>query len=231
MTERKNGIHVAIIMDGNGRWAEARGLTRSSGHESGAGRVRQIILHADTQGVRKLTLWGFSTDNWNRPEYEVNTLMRLFKKFIVQEADALHARNARVTFIGDRTGLPTQLQRVMSDLESRTKCNDGLQLEIALNYGGRDEIVRAVNKALQHGEEVTTASFLTLLDTSDEPDLIIRTSGEERTSGFMPYQAVSSEWYFEPVTWPEYTPEHFNTAVAAYMSRDRRFGGLTKKAM
>ncbi len=230
-TKRNDNVHVAIIMDGNGRWAEARGMVRSEGHKSGAKRVKQVILHADTCGVRKLSLWGFSTDNWNRPEYEVNILMQLFKKFILQEADELHQRDACVTFIGDRSGLPEQLQRVMAALEDRTKDNNGLHLEIALNYGGRDEIVRAVNKAVEAGKQVTQESFLQLLDTPDEPDLIIRTSGEQRTSGFMPFQATSSEWYFEPVTWPEYTPSHFDTALAAYKARDRRFGGLSKKVV
>jgi len=227
-------LNVAIIMDGNGRWAEARGLIRSKGHDSGAKRVKAIILHAGAIRVKKLSFWAFSTDNWNRPEYEVTTLMTLLRKFIVQEADELQKRNVHVTFIGERTMLPQQLQRVMENLETATRLNDGLHLEIAINYGGRDEIVRATKAIMRDGldpDEVTEEVFSSYLDTSGEPDLIIRTSGENRTSGFMPFQATSAEWYFEPDPWPDYTPEHFDRALAAYANRDRRFGGLSKQAV
>lgn len=231
--------HVAIIMDGNGRWGEQRYGSRAAGHKVGARRVKEIVRHAGESGIQTLTLWAFSTDNWKRPEYEVRVLMRLFRQYIVREADELDAMEVRVTFIGDRSQLPMQLQVVMQQLEERTATNGGLHLQIALNYGGRDEIVRAARtlaiRAVQgqlDAEAVTHADFEALLDTVgvSNPDLVIRTSGELRTSGFMPYQIASSELYFSDCLWPDFTPTEFDQAMATYSTRQRRYGGVVTKA-
>lgn len=232
--EKENkGLHVAIIMDGNGRWGETRFGKRVEGHRRGAQRVKEIIQHADSVGISVLTLWGFSTENWNRPQYEIDVLMHLFKRYIIGETEELHSMNVHVTFIGDRSRLPGQLQNVMNDLEQKTKLNRGLHVQIALNYGGRDEIIRALKKVVQSGEEVTEESFSDYLDTVgvSDPDLIIRTSGEKRLSGFMLWQAASSELVFMEEQWPDFTPAHFDEALAEFKSRDRRFGGLSKKAI
>ncbi len=225
-----NNIHAAIIMDGNGRWADTRGQPRVFGHLEGAERVKEIITQAADIGLGTLTIWGYSTANGKRPKNEVNALMGIFKRFIVRETDELAKKNVFVTFIGDRTPLPLQLQRVMELLEVRTKDNDGLHLQIALNYDGQDEIVRAVNKALSAGEmQMSAETIAKYLDTTgvSDPDVIIRTSGEMRLSGFMPWQSKHSELVFVAKHWPDFTPEDLDAALVEFRKRNRRFGGLS----
>lgn len=221
--------HVAIIMDGNGRWATDRLRPRWHGHLRGALRAKKIIMHADFLGIQVLTLWGYSTDNQSRPNNEKKALMKIFHKFMTREKEELVAKNVRVTFIGDSTGLPEGLQTVMKVLSSVTACNTGLHLQIALNYGGRNELIRAINNAITIGEQVTAESFSSLLDTSGviDPDLIIRTSGENRLSGFMPWQSNHSELVFTDEKWPDFTPMHFEAAIFEFQKRSRRFGGLS----
>lgn len=232
-TKEDKGLHVAIIMDGNGRWGVAHKGSRTLGHIKGALQVKKIITHAEAVGVDVLTLWGYSTDNESRPDNEIKALMNIFQKFIVRETSPLDQKNVRVTFIGDPKGLPSQLQRVMTVLVEKTQNNDGLHLQIALNYGGQDEIIRAVNKAISAGQPVTAESFTCYLDTAHmpNPDVIVRTSGEKRLSGFMPYQSKHSELIFVDTLWPDFTPKHFDEALAEFRSRDRRYGGLSKKAV
>lgn len=229
--------HVGIIMDGNGRWGEKQGKHRTDGHHAGARNVKEIIKHAHTMQLPHLSLWGFSTDNWNRPRYEVDVLLSLFNRYIVSEADELHAADVRVTFIGNREGLPKQLQRVMHGLQERTSENAGMHVQLAINYGGRDELVRAVQALATDIQEgvldpyaLTAAHITAALDTAlvPDPDLIIRTGGEYRLSGFMPYQTVASELFFSELLWPDFTPAEFDRALMAYQTRDRRFGGLSR---
>lgn len=229
---RNKSVHVAIILDGNGRWATEQGMPRQYGHFMGAKRAKEIITHASDTGIGALTLWGYSTDNNSRPENERNALMNIFRKFIVRETDPLTKLNAFVTFIGDRTGLSGQLQRVIHLLEKATMNNTGLHLQIALNYSGRDELLRAVNKAIAAGVSVNEETFTSYLDTADvsDPDLIIRTSGEMRLSGFMPWQSKHSEFVFVQKHWPDFTPEDFDAVVATFKKRDRRYGGLSTKS-
>lgn len=226
-------LHVAIIMDGNGRWATERGKPRSYGHLKGAIRAKEIIAHAAAVGINVLTLWGYSTDNNSRPLNERNALMKIFQKFIVRETDSLAQMNAHVTFIGDKTGLPLHLQRVMQLLENATVQNTGLHLQIALNYGGRDELLRAVNKAVALGEEVDEESFEKHLDTRGvcDPDFVIRTSGEMRLSGFMPWQSKHSELMFVDKHWPDFTPDDLDVALAKFKNRSRTFGGFQTKVI
>jgi undecaprenyl diphosphate synthase len=234
MSNGKEGLHVAIVMDGNGRWAEEKGLDRSTGHRVGAERAKEIITHAASTGVKVLTLWGYSTDNHKRPEHERRVLMFLFQRYIVREKDSLVRMNARVTFIGHRGGLPENLQRVMGKLETATKDNDGLHLQIALNYGGRDELFRAVNEAIAIGKQLADEkAFENFLDTGgvQDPDLIIRTSGEQRLSGFMPWQSKYSELCFVEKHWPDFTAADFDAAIADFSKRDRRYGRLSAQAV
>lgn len=236
--DAKTPKHVAIIMDGNGRWGEERHSNRTAGHKAGAKRVKDIVRYIAKLNISILTLFAFSTENWKRTEYEVRVLMRLFRQYIIREAEELDAMEVRVTFIGDRSQLPTQLQVVMQQLENRTATNRGLHLQIALNYGGRDEIVRTARAlALRavHGQldaaAITHVDFEALLDTAGvpDPDLVIRTSGELRTSGFMPYQTASSELYFSECLWPDFTPSELDQALVAYSTRHRRYGGVVNK--
>ena len=221
--------HVAIIMDGNGRWAQQQGKKRTVGHKAGAKRVKEIVRHAGEIGLPVLTLWGFSTDNWKRPQYEVNVLMGLFQQFIVREADELNAMSVRVTFIGRRSELPENLQRVMGQLEMQTQSNPGLKLQIALNYGGLQEVVDASNRLQRAGVAVTDESLMhEIYQHVVAPDLIIRTSGEYRTSGYQPL-AVHAEWIFTDTLWPDFTTAEFDTLLRQFATRDRRCGGLSKK--
>jgi len=183
-----------------------------------------------------LTLWAFSTDNWKRPEYEIAVLMNLFKTYMLREADELLQMNVRVSFIGNCEQLPEQLQRIMNQLEKRTSGNDGLRLQIALNYGGRDEIVRAmqhvaqaVNDGVIKVSDISEATIVSALDTAGVPDLdfIIRTSGEMRLSGFLLFQAAHSELYFTDVDWPDFTSAHFDEALKCYAGRKRRYGAVS----
>ncbi len=237
MTQDTNTLprHVAITMDGNGRWATERGRPRTFGHHRGAERVREVVRRASDLGIEALTLFAFSTENWRRPDYEVKVLMRLFKRYIIRETDALDAEGVRVRFIGDRTRLPADLQRVMGMMEDRTAKNKGMILQLAISYGARAEITRGV-RAL--AEEVA-AGRLDPADIDDDaisgslhtagvpdPDLMIRTSGEFRISNFLLWQAAYAEFVFVEENWPDFTPDRLEDLVRAFGSRERRFGAV-----
>lgn len=236
--EQSYADHVAIIMDGNGRWATARGLERLKGHVKGVDRVRDVIRAAPEFGVGFLTVFAFSTENWKRSEREVTGLMNLFKRYIRGEAATLDEDNVRVRFIGDRTPLDAKLKSLMSELERLTVNNRGLKLTIALNYGGRDEIARAVaritkaaNMGMLKPEDISEQTIGNFLDTADlpDPDLIIRTSGECRTSNFLPWQACYAEYHFTDTAWPDFTVPEMVKILTQFRARDRRFGAVALK--
>ncbi|MDC1205634.1 polyprenyl diphosphate synthase, partial [Candidatus Pacebacteria bacterium] len=200
---------------------------RSKGHIKGVESVRNIVRSAGEQGIAILTLWGFSSDNWKRPDNEINVLMGIFKRYIVREADELDAASVKVTFLGRRTELQKQLQHVMRNLEEQTRSNTGLHLQVALNYGGEAEIVDACNKLRSLDRSITGDDLRSALSSSEVgmPDLIIRTGGEMRTSGFFPL-AVHAEWEFIETLWPDFTAEEFQKILTEFEGRERRFGGL-----
>jgi len=231
-------LHVGVIMDGNGRWAEARGLSRVSGHARGARRVTEIVEACPDIGVTHLTLYAFSTENWRRPLDEIDGLMRIFRKYIVRRMDQLRDRNVRVRFIGMRHRVPPRLGELMFRLEDHTRDCDGLNLTIAIDYGGRDELTRAVRAIageVRAGtlapDELTDKVMSRTLDTHalPDPDLIIRTSGERRVSNFLLWQGVYSEYDFPEKSWPEFTAADLGAAVRAFRARDRRFGGAVAR--
>ncbi len=228
--------HVAIIMDGNGRWAERRGQPRTVGHHRGVDRVREVIRAARDHGVEVLTLYAFSTENWRRPDYEISVLMRLFKSYIVREVDELDHERVRVRFIGERERLPRGLQRVMRQMEERTRQNDGMLLQVALNYGARSEILRAVRRLAAEATEgrldpaeidETALSDGLFTAGAPDPDLVIRTSGEMRISNFLLWQAAYAEFAFVDECWPEFTAERFAEVLADFGRRKRRFGAVS----
>lgn len=230
--------HVAVIMDGNGRWAQRRGLERLKGHVKGVDRVREMVRAAPDFGIRYLTIYAFSTENWKRSEKEVTGLMNLFRRYIRGEAQTLHEDNVRVRFIGRRDGLDKRLDRLMTELEILTESNTGLQMTVALNYGGRDEIARAtarIAQAVQRGmiqpEDVTEGLISRFLDTAGltDPDLVIRTSGETRTSNFLPWQAAYAEYVFTDTAWPDFTVAELVKVLNTFADRDRRFGAAVAK--
>ncbi len=227
--------HVAIIMDGNGRWATNRGLPRLVGHRKGAERVKEIVRCAPDLGVRWLTIYAFSTENWKRSTEEVLGLMSIFERYIEREADRLAAEGVRMRFIGDRTRLDARLQRLMAGIEARTAGLGRLNLTVAINYGGRDELIRAMQRvatAVAEGRLAATAITDALisqnLDTAGlpDPDLVIRTSGEMRTSNFLPWQSAYAEFEFTQTLWPDFTPVELAAILARFGNRDRRFGGV-----
>jgi len=227
--------HVAIIMDGNGRWATRRGLPRLVGHRKGAERVHKIVDLCPDIGVKYLTLFAFSTENWKRAETEVAGLMSLFRRYIVKEANKLHKNGVRVRFIGDRQRLDAKLIDMMAGLEEKTALNDHLNLTIALNYGGRDELTRAMKLLAEDvadgrvsPKDVTDASLEYYLDTRylPDPDLVIRTSGEKRISNFLLWQSAYAEYEFVPTLWPDFSAEEFADIVLGAANRDRRFGAV-----
>ena len=229
--------HLAIIMDGNGRWATNRGWARLVGHRKGAERVREIVRTAPDLGIKWLTLYAFSTENWKRSTEEVLGLMAIFARYIEREADRLAKAGVRMRFIGDRSRLDPKLQRLMAGIEARTAGLDRLNLTVAVNYGGRDEIVRAVRKIAEAAAQgildprhVTEAAFAERLDTGGlpDPDLVIRTSGETRTSNFLPWQAAYAEYEFTETLWPDFGPEELAAIVQRYSNRERRFGGVAR---
>lgn len=222
---------VAIIMDGNGRWATQRGWPRLVGHRRGAERVKQIVHAAPDLGIDWLTLYAFSTENWKRSTEEVLGLMGLFARYIEYEAVTMAREGVRLRFIGERSRLNPRLKRLMDSIEERTAGNTRLNLTIAINYGGRDELARAAMRLAEkvaRGEVVsaTEADLEDCLDTAGhpDPDLVIRTSGEMRTSNFLPFQAAYAEYEFSPVMWPDFTAEHLEAVLARTSSRARRFG-------
>ncbi len=231
----KQAEHVAIIMDGNGRWATERGWPRLVGHRKGAERVTEIVRCAPDLGIRWLTIYAFSTENWKRSTEEVLGLMSIFARYIEREADRLAAESVRMRFIGDRLRLDPKLQRLMEGIEKRTAPYTRLNLTVAINYGGRDELSRAIKAiAVDVAEgrlapqDVTDKLISQRLDTSGlpDPDLVIRTSGETRTSNFLPWQAAYAEYEFTPTLWPDFTPAELASIVARFGNRERRFGGV-----
>ena len=236
-TALRTAEHVAIIMDGNGRWATNRGWPRLVGHRKGAERVRQIVRAAPDLGIRWLTLYAFSTENWKRSTEEVLGLMAIFARYIEREADKLAQEGVRLRFIGERGRLDPKLQRLMAGIEARTAGLDRLHLTVAVNYGGRDEVLRAVRRvaaevAAGHldPDDLTEAAFGERLDTGGmpDPDLVLRTSGEMRTSNFLPWQAAYAEYEFTETLWPDFTPAEFAAILARYSNRERRFGGVAR---
>ena len=224
--------HVAIIMDGNGRWAVERGWPRLVGHRKGAERVKEIARACPDLGVEWLTVYAFSTENWKRSTEEVLGLMKIFARYIEREADAMSAEGVRLRFIGGRERLDPKLQRLMAGIEVRTAGNTRLNFTIAINYGGRDEILRAARtlaaRMAAGVDEATEVDFNDCLDTAGlpDPDLVIRTSGETRVSNFLPWQAAYAEYEFTPTLWPDFTPAHLAAILDRFGQRDRRFGGV-----
>lgn len=225
--------HVAIILDGNGRWAKAKGLPRTAGHVQGAKTVEQICEDAYNMGINYLTIYAFSTENWTRPDSEVTTLMNLLRNYMKNSIKRAQKNNMCVRVIGDKTRLAEDLQASIAELEQATRNNTGLHFQIAINYGGRDELRRAVTtlaKQVAAGvlkpEEIAEDSIAAQLDTAGlpDPDLLIRTSGEQRISNFLLWQTSYTELYFTSVLWPDFDKNELAKAVEAYQKRDRRYG-------
>jgi undecaprenyl diphosphate synthase len=231
--------HVAIIMDGNGRWAQQRGLPRAMGHRKGVEAVRDVVREAGDVGISYLTLFAFSSENWSRPEAEVTDLMGLLKAFIRRDLADLHSQNVRIRVIGSRDNLRGDILPLLIEAEETTRHNTGLTLVIAFNYGARDEIVRATKKLAEQvarGEiaaaDIDSQAIENQLDTNGipDPDLVIRTSGEERLSNFLLWQAAYAELLFVPEFWPDFSRDIFHAALETYARRDRRFGGVAPVA-
>jgi undecaprenyl diphosphate synthase len=228
--------HVAIIMDGNGRWATSRGRPRLFGHHAGARRVKEIVTACPDLGVKYLTIFAFSTENWKRTQTEVSGLMSLFRRFIVRETRGLVDEGVRVRFIGDRVQLDKKLVQLMDELEATTKGNDRVHLTVALNYGGRDEVARATRR-LAHDvasgkldpDDVNEETLPKYLDTCvlPDPDLVIRTSGEARISNFLLWQSAYAEYEFIDTLWPDFSRDIFGHIVGEFGARNRRFGGAS----
>ena len=227
--------HVAIIMDGNGRWAQQRGRPRLFGHHAGARRVREILKACPELGVKYLTLFAFSTENWKRTQTEVAGLMGLFRKYLEREADELFRSGVCVRFIGDRIRLDPKLVTLMDDLELRTAGNDRVHLTVALNYGGRDEVTRAAKRLayeIEQGrlthQDVDAETLAGFLDTHvlPDPDLVIRTSGEARISNFLLWQSAYAEYEFVDTLWPDFTAAEFARVLGQFGKRERRFGAV-----
>lgn len=234
-TPKTGPNHVAIIMDGNGRWAQMRNRPRLLGHHAGAKRVREIVEACPDFAVKYLTIFAFSTENWKRTQSEVSGLMRLFRRYIQREARALFEEGVRVRFIGDRVKLDDKLVSLMDDLELFTSGNDRVHLTIALNYGGRDEVTRAAKRLAYEIEmgrlthkDVDAETLAKYLDTHflPDPDLVIRTSGEARISNFLLWQSAYAEYEFIDTLWPDFTRAEFAKVLSGYGARDRRFGAV-----
>jgi undecaprenyl diphosphate synthase len=230
--------HVAIIMDGNGRWAAARGLPRVEGHRRGVEALRRTIRAAGDIGIGIITIFSFSAENWSRPAAEVGELMGLLRRFIRNDLAELHKSNVRVRIIGERAGLDADIARLLTDAEELTRANSGLTLVVAFNYGARQEIVRAARRIAEQVEQgalkssdITTATIGGFLDAPDlpDPDVIIRTSGEQRLSNFLLWQSAYSELVFVPTFWPDFDRATLEAAIGEYQQRERRFGGLVAK--
>ncbi|TMV93666.1 di-trans,poly-cis-decaprenylcistransferase [Thioclava sp. BHET1] len=227
--------HVAIIMDGNGRWAKKRGWPRLAGHRKGAEQIKKIVREAPDLGIRYMTIYAFSTENWKRSLIEVLGLMKMFRFMIRREADALAAEGVHLRFIGDRSRLDPALRETMDQIEDRTRGNTRLTLAVAINYGGRDELRRAAAQlAIDHAagkigaDELDDAALAARLDTAGmpDPDLVIRTSGETRISNFLSWQAAYAEYEFTETLWPDFTVEELTEILSRFGNRDRRYGGV-----
>ena len=230
--------HVAIILDGNGRWAKAKGMPRNYGHVQGAKTVETICEEAYRMGIQYLTVYAFSTENWSRPDDEVDALMKLLRNYMKNCLQTAKKNRMCVKVLGEKSRLDEDIRGRIEELENATKDNDGLHFQIAINYGGRDEIIRAVRKAADKvaagewtSEDITEQSLSGLLDTAGvpEPDLLIRTCNEQRISNFLLWQLAYTELYFTPVAWPDFSKEELLKAVEAYNHRDRRYGGLKEE--
>ncbi len=228
--------HVAIIMDGNGRWAKARGLPRTMGHKQGVEAVKRTVEAAAQIGVQYLTLFGFSSENWNRPAEEVQDLMRLLRMYLRAETADLHRNNIRIRMIGDRSALASDIVELIENAEKLTASNDKITVVIALNYGGRNEILKAASdwaldcqaKGIAPDTAAAEEFFPSFLSTADmpEPDILIRTSGEQRISNFLLWQCAYSEFIFTDILWPDFTKQDLEAAILEYGNRDRRFGEI-----
>ncbi len=230
-----SGLHVAIIMDGNGRWAKQRGLPRSMGHRAGVAALRRTVEGAAGLNIKRLTVFGFSTENWNRPSHEVSELMGLLKAYFHSDLSRLARDGVRVRIVGRRTGLAQDILDIVESAEARTAHNDKFHLQVAFNYGGRADIVDAAKRfaaAVEKGEsgsdDLTEPLFGRYLSTAavPSPDLIIRTSGERRLSNFLLWECAYAELVFQDVYWPDYGPDHLRSAIDEYQTRQRRFGGV-----
>lgn len=227
--------HIAIILDGNGRWAKKKGMPRNYGHAQGSKNVERICEDAYKMGVKYLTVYAFSTENWKRPKEEVSALMDLLRNYMKTCLKTADKNRMRVRVLGDKTALDEDIRMRIAELEEATKDNDGLCFQIALNYGSRDEMVRAIKRMCTdckegklEPEQIDETVFETYLDTHDipDPDLMIRTSGEQRLSNYLLWQLAYSEFYFTDVLWPDFTKEELAKAIEYYNHRDRRFGGV-----
>lgn len=227
--------HVAIILDGNGRWAKKRRMPRNYGHAQGSKNVEKMCEVAWNMGIKYLTVYAFSTENWKRPKSEVDTLMRLLRDYLKDCIKRTTKNNMRVRILGDKTGLSEDIRQAIEELEDVSAKNTGLNFSIALNYGSRDEMVRALKKMAADVEagslkpqDIDEQTFTSYLDTAQlpDPDLMIRTSGEERLSNFLLWQLAYSEFYFTDVLWPDFDEKELQRAIEAYNGRDRRFGGV-----
>ncbi|MCT8998453.1 isoprenyl transferase [Chelativorans intermedius] len=227
--------HIAIIMDGNGRWARARGLPRTAGHRAGVEALRRTVRAAGEMGIRWLTVYAFSSENWSRPKAEISDLMGLLRLFIRRDLAELHHNGVRVRVIGSRKGLEPDIAALLAEAEGLTAKNTNMNLVVAFNYGGRDEILRAAQALAEKARagaldpaDLSEADFEAHLDTAGipDPDLIVRTSGEQRLSNFLPWQAAYAEFVFLPCNWPDFGREDLAAAIAAFEERDRRFGSV-----
>lgn len=238
--ERPAVRHVAIIMDGNGRWAAERGLPRAEGHRQGVESVRRTLEAAMELGVTHLTLFSFSSENWSRPKQEINDLFGLLRRFVRRDLADLHKNGVKIRVIGARTGLESDILRMLDEAAELTKDNTALDLTIAFNYGARDEIARAAQRIAEDvkagamdASDVTPEKFSTYLDTAGlpDPDLLIRTSGELRLSNFLLWQLAYAEFVFVDVYWPDFSKDVFAAAIAEYQQRSRRFGGTSARSI
>ena len=229
--------HIAIIMDGNGRWAQRRGLPRTAGHAAGAETFRKIATYCRSIGVEYLTVYAFSTENWKRSSEEVGAIMGLFETYLKEAIDEMEQDHIRLKILGDLTRISPALRTLIERTDEISAHYQGFQANVCINYGGRDEIVRAARRfaadcaaGKQSPEALTEATFSNYLDTAGipDPELVIRPSGEERISNFLPWQSAYSEFYFTDVLWPDFDEKELDRAVAAYQKRDRRFGGVKK---
>ena len=227
--------HIAIIMDGNGRWAKSRFLPRTAGHNAGVETIRKVVKEADRLGIQYLTLYAFSTENWKRPKLEVDALMNLLVTYLRNEIDELHKNNVKLTAVGDFEKLPEACVKELHSAMDKTKDNTGVHLNLALNYGGRNDIREAVveiAKEYKEGkislEDITEERIKKHLSTGEipDPDLVIRTSGEQRLSNFLLWDIAYSEFYYTDIHWPDFDGEALEKAIYAYQKRDRRFGGV-----
>ena len=230
--------HVAIILDGNGRWAKAKGMPRNYGHVQGAKTVEVICEEAYKMGIQYLTVYAFSTENWNRPKDEVDALMKLLRNYLKNCLKTAEKNHLCVRILGDKSGLDEDIRERIQELEEATKNNDGLHFQIAINYGGRDELVRSVRKLTQRvqrgelqPEDINEAMVEECMDTAGipDPDLLIRTCNEQRISNFLLWQLAYTEFYFTPVAWPDFSKDELMKAVEAYNRRNRKFGGLKEE--